>query len=574
MERLSSSVREGTPVNLASLVAAHAKRTPGKRAVVVPHGRDSRGRVAYTHLTFGQVEDEIEAFARGLSGIGIERGMKVVLMVRPGLDFLPLTYALFRLGAVPVLIDPGMGRKNLLHCIRQVGPEAFIGVPLAHLARKLFPRSFAKIRIHVTIGRRWLWGGYAMADIHQPTGEAVPAPTTQPEELAAIIFTTGSTGPPKGVEYTHGMFAAQVATLGQAFGLTSDDIDMPGFALFALYTLAMGLTVIIPDMDPTRPALVTPERIIEAVTDHGATFSFGSPALWNRVSLHCLEHGIRLPSLRGITMAGAPIPGYLHERMLGHILGGGAEIHTPYGATECLPVTSFEGSRILAETLGKTQAGAGYCVGRPLPGISLRVIRIHDEALPRWSQVEELPTGEIGEIVVQGAVVSRRYHQLPEKTRLHKIYETADEKGGPFWHRIGDAGYLDDAGRLWFCGRVAHRVVTGDATLYTVCCEALVNNHPAVYRSALVGLGSDRYRQEPVLIVEPAEGHFPADDAGAAKLREELMAIVRGNPLTASIGKLMFHRSFPVDIRHNAKIFREKLAVWAAEQPECRGGVS
>jgi len=362
------------------------------------------------------------------------------------------------------------------------------------------------------------------------------------------------------------MFAAQVDSLQQAFGLTPGDIDLPGFALFALFTLPLGLTVVIPDMDPTRPARVNPERIVEAIHNQGVTFSFGSPALWHRVSNYCQEHGVKLPTLRAITMAGAPIPGYLHERLLGGILAPGAQVYTPYGATECLPVTSYTGDEIRRETWALTQQGKGTCVGWPLPGVQVRVIRLSDRPLPHWETVSELPRGEIGEIVVQGPVVSRAYYRLPDQTALHKIYETSDHQAGPFWHRIGDVGYFDEQGRLWFCGRRAHRVETGSQTLYTVCCEAIANGHPAVFRSALVGVGPDRLRQTPVMLVELHPDQRPRNAVAIARLREELLTRLREQPLTADIQHLLIHPAFPVDIRHNAKIFREQLAAWATSR--------
>ena len=134
-----------------------------------------------------------------------------------------------------------------------------------------------------------------------------------------------------------------------------------------------------------------------------------------------------------------------------------------------------------------------------------------------------------------------------------------------FWHRMGDSGYLDDADRFWFCGRVAHRVRTAEGPMYPVRCEAIFNQHPAIRRSALVGVGPPG-EQRPVMILEPHQGQMPA----GCEAREALLADVRqlaaANPLTANISDFLLHPAFPVDIRHNAKIFREKLAVWAKRQ--------
>ena len=553
--------------NLAQALARIAASQPAKPAVIVPNGRDGQGRAQYAQSTFVELAAEMDLFAAGFQRLGVTPGMRVVLMVRPGLEFLPLTFALFKIGAVPVLIDPGMGRQKLLHCVATAQPEAFVGIPLAHMARLIFRKYFRSVKINVTIGRRLFWGGADLRDLRRPpTSNAPPPPTTKASDPAAIIFTTGSTGPPKGVVYTHGMFAAQCRLLRDAFSIDASDVDMPGFALFAIFSLPLGATVVIPEMDPTRPAQVDPTNIIEAVHDHGVTFSFGSPALWRRVAAYCQEHDVHLPTLTRVLMAGAPIPAYLHEQLLGGILPEGANVHTPYGATESLPMTSIEGSEVLRDTAPLTRQGRGYCVGRPLPGIEVKIIRTTDDPLPRWAQAEELPAGDKGEIVVRGPIVSREYYSLPEQTARHKIYDTNDEANGAFWHRMGDVGYFDEVGRVWFCGRKSHRVETADGVHLTVCCEAVFNEHPRVYRSALVGLGPDRGRQQPLIIVEPEAGQFPSTAADQEGLRKELLELGAQNELTTSIRQVFFHQSFPVDIRHNAKIFREKLARWAARQ--------
>jgi acyl-CoA synthetase (AMP-forming)/AMP-acid ligase II len=289
------------------------------------------------------------------------------------------------------------------------------------------------------------------------------------------------------------------------------------------------------------------------------TYSFGSPTLWARVGAHCAERGLRLPSLTRIIMAGAPVPAYVHECLLGKVLPEGAQTYTPYGATESLPVANFAGREMLAETAARTRAGEGMCVGPPLPHVTCRIIRVSDEPIEQWNDSLVVPDGTIGEICVKGDVVTRSYHNLPEATRLAKIAD-----GDAVWHRMGDVGYLDEKGRIWFCGRKSHRVETGSETLYTVRCEAVANEHPAVYRSALVGVGEDRFRQTPVMILEPKAGRYPSDAAGEQNLREGVLKLLSANPETAGIRRVLLHRSFPVDIRHNAKIRREELAQWAA----------
>lgn len=518
------------------------------------------GRVSYTHLTFSQLNEQCDRFAHGLGRTGIEQGTRVLLMVRPSLDFFSLTFALFKIGAVPILIDPGMGWRGFMRSVRQAEPKAFIGIPAAHVLRLTCRRAFRSVTIPITLGKRLFWGGTSLDEL-DCVDEPFEVASVSPSDLAAVLFTTGSTGPAKGVQYTHRIFCTQTEILHREYGIGPGDVDLPCFPLFALFSTALGATAVVPDMDPSRPARVDPIRIIEPILDHGVTYSFGSPTLWDRVSRYCVEHGVRLPTLRRILMAGAPVPGIVHERMLSSVLPAGAETFTPYGATESLPVANFRGSEMLRDTREATSRGAGMCVGKPIREITLCVIRITDDPIEEWDEHLVVPEGEIGEIVVKGPVVTAQYDHLPDATRLAKIRD-----GDSFWHRMGDVGYVDQQGRVWFCGRKAHRVKTVDGPLYTIRCEAIFNEHEAVSRSALVGIGSDRFAQTPVIVVEMCPECFPSSTTAREDLTKELLELGKASPLTRTIRHVLFHRSFPVDIRHNAKIKREILAAWAETQ--------
>jgi acyl-CoA synthetase (AMP-forming)/AMP-acid ligase II len=312
-------------------------------------------------------------------------------------------------------------------------------------------------------------------------------------------------------------------------------------------------------MDASRPARVDPKNIIEAVRDWRVTQSFGSPAIWNRVGEYCQQHNITLPTLRRVLSAGAPVPPHVLARMKGCIATDG-EVHTPYGATESLPVASIAASEVLAETKQAWTSGAGTCVGRKFPGIEWKVVEINDGPIARLADAVELPLGQIGELIVSGPVVTREYVTRTEWNALAKIAD-----GPRIWHRLGDVGYLDERARFWFCGRMAHRLRTATSPMYTIRCEAIFNQHPAVYRSALVGIGPPG-QQRPVIVVEPWPDRRPRGSAAREKLFAELALLARGNALTAGIGDFLIHRSMPVDVRHNAKIAREKLAVWAARK--------
>ena len=425
--------------------------------VVTAQGEDvglvSRCGKGYQSWTFGQLQDNSMQYASALQKAGVKQGQRVMLMVRPSMEFVCLTFALFRLGAVVILIDPGMGYRNLRRCIGRVRPDVLVGIPAAQLFSRVFSVPFKTVKIRICVGPSFGVLGKSLQELCKGGKRELAPFTAGKNDLAAIIFTTGSTGPPKGVQYTHGIFHAQLQLIRDYYGIGSGQVDQPGFPLFALFSTALGACAVIPDMDPAKPAQVDPARFIRSIIDHQVTYSFGSPAIWNEVSRYCLEQNIVLP-LQKILMAGAPVSGELIERVA-QIMSSDGEIHTPYGATESLPIASIRGSEILSETWLETSQGKGACVGRSLPGNDIRIIRTVEGPIRYWEDIELVPPFEIGEIVVKGPVVTHAYDNNLEENALSKITD-----GTSFWHRMGDMGYLDGKGRLWFCGRKAHRVMT------------------------------------------------------------------------------------------------------------------
>ena len=538
-----------TSFNIATSLAYWAKEIPDQPAIIETQNK--------TQVTFKQLDKESSLIASGLLHNGMKKGDRVLLMVPYGTKFVTLAFALFKAGAVPVLIDPGMGKKNMLHCVKQSEPRGIIAIPLAHAIKTLLPSVFKSIQLSVTVGRKWFWSGPTLGQVKRNGQTDYQIGETLEDQSAAVLFTSGSTGPAKGVLYTHGMFNQQTRVLREHFGILPGKKDLPTFPLFGLFNTGMGVTSIIPNMDPTCPAKVNPENIIRPIQAHGITSSFGSPALWDRVSRYCQKNVVKLPSLRRILIAGAPVSGTLLKRFE-TILDPSCKVLTPYGATEALPITSIERQEIINDTWAQSEKGKGTCIGRTVPEAKVKIIRISEEPILKWEDGLEIPKGQTGEIVVKAPWVTKTYLNCEDITHLTKIPD-----GETFWHRMGDLGKWDEQNRLWFCGRKNHRVLTHAETLFTIPCEALFNKHPDVRRSALVGIGSGSYL-EPVIIIEPE------DKSRVSKEREnfikELLEIAATSPQTRVIKKILFHHDFPVDVRHNAKIFREKLTIWAENQ--------
>lgn len=570
--------------NIARYLPLMAGERPDQTAVVVGDGQARDGTPIYRRLSFAELDRVSDRYAWGLSACGIRRGTRVLSMVPAGMPLISLTFALMKVGAVPILIDPAMGRRNLAQCIEECAPEAMIGVPRAQLARLLFRRAFRTVRRSITVGSRLVpLGDLNLSDLSAPLDARYPLEPLGDGEPAAIIFTTGSTGVPKGVLYEHGMFEAQIRTLRELFGIAPGEVEMPAFPLFALFNVALGCTSAIPPIDPTRPASCDPAAVVRFIADQQVTSTFGSPAIWQRVAAYCLAQRITLPTLRRVLMAGAPVPADLHSAFR-QILGPRADTHTPYGATEALPVTSISGAALLAAVAERADPTAGTCVGYPTPTVTLRIIAISDEPIEQWRDGLALAPGEVGEICVKGPVVTKQYVARSRSTALAKIAD-----GAAVWHRMGDLGYLDGQGRVWFYGRKSQRVVTAAGPLFTEPVELVFNQHPAVARSALVATDARMQgehahapwttntateaggrRQEPsqlpVVIVEPKDRRLLRDATARRRLITELRELGARYPMTAAIDSFLIHPAFPVDIRHNAKIFREQLATWAAQQ--------
>ena len=542
--------------NIASALVHQTKLQGQNIAIHYPVGKRGK-RIAYESVSYSALNALSDEYAHGLIEYGIGRGVRSALMLTPGLDFFAMFFALFKAGAIPVLVDPGIGIKPLKTCLTEAQPEAFIGVTKAHIARGLLG-WVPGVKL-VTSGPKLGWGGLntkQLRKLGQKSSGTVLADTL-PDEMAALLFTSGSTGIPKGVVYRHRHFINQVEMLRTAFDIRPGEVDLPTFPPFALFDPAMGMTTVIPFMDPTRPAKADPRLLVQTIERFGVTNIFGSPALLNVLGRHTESENIHLLNVQRIISAGAAMP-VTTIRRLQKALPPDAEVHTPYGATECLPVSSVSGSELNAQVEQLTATGEGTCVGRPVAPNSVRIIAVSDGIVASLEDSVELPIGVTGEIVVNGPTTTDMYWQKPEQTRLAKITDTE----GRIWHRMGDTGYFDTQGRLWYCGRKSQRVVNEHECLYADQVEAIFNVHPEVARTALVGIGYPG-RQTPVLCVEPLQ---KPDAARRHRIHTDLLQLGRGHAVSRSIKQILFHKSFPVDISHNAKIGREKLAVWAAKK--------
>jgi olefin beta-lactone synthetase len=509
-------------VNVAHHLARAAKERGDAPAIIMMKTGES--------ISFFDLDWKSGAIARGYAIAGINPGDRALVMVRPGIDLILTVWACFKSGVIPVLIDPGMGLGNFLACVKRIRPTTLIGVPEAHILSYLTPWSWPALHLRVYSGWKMGFNGVSMTELIGSPGVETPR-KVYPEEPAAILFTSGSTGPAKAVGYTHGNFDAQVAALRDTYGYRSGQVDVAAFPPFSLFDAALGITSVIPDLDAANMAATRPEVIAEAITKHGAQNVFGSPVIWRTFAPWAAERGLTFPTVERLMIAGASVPPALVAQLRSLLPNG--DVGTPYGATEALPVAAVWGKDLVERFAARSALGEGTCVGKPAAGMEVRILRASEEPVANEGEAEWLPDGEVGELCVRGAVVTATYADDPEAEAAGKI-AIDDEQ---VWHRMGDLGYRDSEGNLWLCGRKSERVGND----FPDCVEGIFN--PFCGRTALVGVNG-----QPWLVVEGAR-----DEAVAKRVMDS--GRVRG---------VLFHPAFPVDKRHNSKIHRRTLAKWAA----------
>jgi acyl-coenzyme A synthetase/AMP-(fatty) acid ligase/pimeloyl-ACP methyl ester carboxylesterase len=524
-----------TPAERPQARAIDVADVDGSMTAIAEPGRD---RACLT--TFSELTERVDALAETLRRAGVTPGRRVALLVPPGLELTAAVYACWRAGAAIVVADTGLGWRRMAEALRSADADYLVGVPAALAAA-------AALRIP---GRRILIGDRPKlvsrmpgASMIRPVGDVSrkrTEPTADPE--AAVLFTSGATGPPKGVVYRHSQLRAQLELVRTICGITPDDRLVAAFAPFALYGPALGAGAAVPRMDVTRPGTLTAVALADAAAAIGATLVFVSPAALRNVvataSRLTPDHYAALARIRLVLSAGAPVAVPLLHRV--QQLLPAAELHTPYGMTEVLPVTDID----LPE-LEKAGSGNGVCVGRALPGVRLGISPL--DALGRANGPPLQSVEVTGEICVSAAHVKDRYDRL-------WATEQASSRD-PGWHRTGDVGHLDAAGHLWVEGRLDHVITTAGGPLTPVGAEQRIEAEAPVTGAALVGVGP-LGTQQPVAVVVAAARSRPglADDELARAVRA--VADVR-------LAAVLTVRSLPVDIRHASKIDRSRLAQWA-----------
>jgi acyl-CoA synthetase (AMP-forming)/AMP-acid ligase II len=529
-------------------------------------------------FTYQQFADSTNRFLLGLQACSLTPNMSAAVMTPPSIEFFPFACALLKFGIIPIILDPAVGLKKVGEILHESQPDIFVGNGLTHTLRVLFGWGKGTVKHNLSIAR--VESRKLKVEVQLPITFHSPLSTPP----AAIIYTSGSTGLPKGVIYTQSNLAAQLELLKNTFQISPDEIDLPAFPLYALIDVLLGVTSVIPDVTFPVPAKTDAAKVIQAIQRFNVTSMFASPVVLNLLSSfaennHSSSQPIILSSLKRIITAGAPAAIPLQQKFR-TLLEDHTALFGIYGATETLPIAKIE-SREIFSLKEKTEHGAGVCLGKPIDGVTVRIIGISESAIPEWQDSLTVESTVVGEITVQSAATTRGYLNRPESNRISKISRhcevgalpneaisgldhkiasgkeqdrpRTDEKD--IIHRMGEVGYFDEEGRLWYCGRKSHRVVTKDGVMFTEQIENIFNAHPQVNRTALVGVN-----REPVLWVELKKDTKENKD----KIKQGLIDLAKQHPQASKIKAFLFMKKFPTDVRHNSKIIREQLAKQAA----------
>jgi acyl-CoA synthetase (AMP-forming)/AMP-acid ligase II len=509
-------------MNLAFTLQAIARSQPNAAAII------ERGHVT----TFADLESRSCRAARLLIEAGLQPGDAVLVFHPMSAELYVCLLALFRLRLVAMFLDPSAGREHIERCCELHRPKAFIGGPKAHLLR-LFSHALRRIPHKFVIGfpvpgaTRW-----ARANRLAPLPHIRDCSADTP---ALLTFTSGSTGQPKAAVRSHGFLLAQHRALVDSLHLTAGDRDLATLPIVALTNLGAGVTTVIPDADLRFPGAVNPAPIINQMLAEKVASSVASPAFFERLARHCIDRRITLPDVRKLHTGGAPVFPRLLDQM--QTMAPSADVVALYGSTEAEPIAHVSRSEVSADDLRAMLGGKGLLAGVPVDCIALRILR------DRWGtpvasltqtefEKQCCAANEPGEIVVSGEHVLTGYlHGRGDE-------ETKFRVDGVVWHRTGDAGYLDEHGRLWLLGRCVAKIRDTRGDLYPFAAETAVYQDPEVRRAAMVA-----HRGKRILAIEYYDARKQPD-----------LSVLRTLLGWTMLDAVRVCRKIPVDKRHNAKI--------------------
>jgi acyl-CoA synthetase (AMP-forming)/AMP-acid ligase II len=528
-------------MNITNNIFDIAKQTPTRLLFI------DRNKVNYQQFC-----TLIDQFIQTLKDAGIQKESRCIVLLPPSVNMFALTLSLFRIGAIPVMIDPGMGLKSMFKALQNTDSKFLIATPKIIPAFLLFSKQLKGIKktLFVRKGKSGKTGLFPITRRRTPSEYKVNNPTDK--DLAAIFFTSGSTGMAKGVMYQHKQIRSQLEILKNEFSYNRDEIDYCTFPLIGFFSICLGLPVALANMNMTKPSTLNPKLLIKDLNKYNCSLMFCSPMVMKKLSDYSIKRKLKLRHLKEVNIAGAAVSPKDLEKFRS-IVNENCIINTPYGATEALPLTKINDRQI---EIANSSKGTGVCIGKALGKTQIMIIKTTNEKTGSIEHIQKLENFEIGELMVHGPQVTQSYENNDTANSLSKVY---DKNSDTYWHRMGDLGYKDEFGRIYFVGRKTHQIVIDTTVLNTIPIEHHFNKHPNVVRSGLVSVFKNN-KKLAVLCIEIK--HRKQKD----KTISELELLAQETEESTLVKHFLVIKNLPVDPRHNAKIFREKLTLWAQKR--------
>ncbi len=521
-------------INFAAYLRHAVSQAPEQRAILAAH-RGLSGDTQWVTSSLQQVDEQSDALARGFLAAGWARGQRVIVLSEPTVDALTSVVALMKIGAVPVVIEPGRSREDVAACAQQALASVVIA-STSGLAKRFLARGpFKNTKTTVLAGLDFplpLPGLKSLASFRVTGADRVPLAATRPAEPGLVLFSTGGAGASRVVVLDHGALIGQAESVRRSLGLNAGEVVLCDDLLLALLLIVTGRTVVMPGLRGVAPRTI--DRLLAAVDRNAVTTVIGAPPQWRAAAEACTRAGRMLPNVRQVILTGGTTSLATHAAVQAVLPAG--ECRAVYAMTEAFPIAMLNARDALGEARGVTERGGGLCLGRVVPGVDIAVL---DFGVGGGTPVEP---GELGEICVKGA----------------RVALTEARAAGP-WTRTGDIGWMDRQGRLWLVGSVRRSAHTRFGPIYNFAGEALFELHPRVQRAVLVPLGQPG-QQEAVLVVDAGPGGTPKDDVARVDLERELLHAAEAHQVTRGIRRVVFRKNIPFDARLGAQASARELA--------------
>ena len=525
-------------MNVTSFITDQSKISGNLPAIIYSKKKWPWARPSKKSYSFQELEQKINIFANTFKHNGISAQDKVLILSPLSADLIAIAFSLFKIGAVPVFIDPGMNLKSFLQNIKSVEASALIGSSKALILKKIKSKYFSSIKTVINTENGLI--GDSLESLTRKQDRNCDEYSYKESDIAGLVLTSGATGPSKAVEYTMKMFIEQKIALEKMLNLSRGEKDLSGFPLFALFSLAIGLpTFISTAIDARVPALTDGKKLAHELIDNNIDFANGSPSIWISLAKYLLANNLKIKNLKKLAMFGAPVSSQLIFDLKSVLPN--CDIYTPYGATESLPVSFISDKIIIEETGSLTKQGRGVCVGHLYEKVDIEIVNTEN-----YSKIDKFSPGEIW---VSSPMTSLKYFKNEgENLKSKKMIK------GNLFHHIGDIGYIDDIGRLWYLGRLAHAIHQMNETIYSIEIEGVLNSHPKIKKSALIKVGS-----KPCVAVV-LTNLFQLEGSKKNDFFDDLVSKNLAHcPKLEKIENFYILKTFPVDTRHNIKIDRIKI---------------